>query len=84
MKATLLFGMTLLLTSCATAPEIKEDNLIHCTNARDSSQNFSYDIKNVEVWKSEEYGVETFSIKSASGKQINLNTYEIQNFVCKG
>ena len=83
MKGTILFGMALLLAGCASTPPVMNDGLIHCTHSRDSSLNFAYDAKNVEVWTSEKYGVQTFTIQTASGKKINLNTYEIQNFTCK-
>lgn len=81
MKGTILIGMALLLSGCVSAP-IKDDGLINCKHSRDSALNFSYDVKNVEVWQSKQYGVQTFSIKTASGNTINLNSYEIQNFTC--
>jgi hypothetical protein len=83
MKGTILYGMALLLAGCVSTAPVTQDGLIHCTHSRDSSLNFAYDVKNVEVWTSEKYGVQTFSIETASGKKINLNTYEIQNFKCE-
>ncbi len=83
MKGTVLFAMALLLGGCASTPAHVE-GAISCHHSKDSKLDFSYDVKNVEVWESTEYGVKTFTIKTVDGKTVNYNTYELMNFTCEG
>ncbi len=56
---------------------------ITCVNHQDKKLNFSYYPEKAQQWHSVDYDVNVYLIDTIDGKQIAINSLELQNYTCK-
>lgn len=75
--------LAVLLTACAvpTKLALPEDAII-CKNKQDSTLDFTYLPQNATQWHSIDYNVNVYLINTIDGKQIAINSLELENYNC--
>ncbi len=84
MNKLLAFTLLALLTACSNPvkPELPAD-AITCHNKQDKRLDFTYQPKNATQWHSDDYKVDIYLIDTVNGKQIAINSLELENYTCK-
>lgn len=81
-----LFSIVLVALLAACSPPVKPQlppNAITCHSKQDKSLDFTYLPENATVWHSEDYKVDIYLIDTVDGKQVALNSLELENYTCE-
>lgn len=84
MNNLLSIAFVALLAACSIPVKdtISSPDAIYCRSKQDSSMDFIYEPKNTTQWHSEEYKIDIYLINTVNGKQIALNSLELENYIC--
>jgi hypothetical protein len=83
MNKLLSIAFVALLAACSVpVKDTIPPDAIYCRSKQDSSLDFIYEPKNATQWHSEEYKVDIYLIDTVDGKQIALNSLELENYIC--
>lgn len=69
------------IVGCTTIPTLT-DGSIQCINNQTKSLDFSYHPKNAQQWHYVDNDVMIYFIDTVDGKQIVLNSLELENYKC--
>ena len=84
-KALVALSLGFVIAACGPVKPTQpvDSTVITCVNHQDSKLNFSYKPENSQQWKSVEYNVNVYLIDTVDGKQIAINSLELENYTCK-
>ena len=80
-----LSGLVLLLAACSPPKAEQPPKFpptIVCIHKYDSQLDFEYDPKKATQWHSSNYNVNVYLIDTIDGKQIAINSLELENYTC--
>lgn len=83
MKTFLTLALTVLLAACSVPTKQLPPDAITCHNKQDKSLDFTYQPQNAQQWHSADYKVDIYLIDTVDGKQVAINSLELENYTCE-
>lgn len=83
MNKMLTLTLVALLAACSAPVKQLPPDAITCHNKQDSRLDFTYQPQNATQWHSEDYNVDIYLIDTVDGKQIAINSLELENYTCE-